>query len=93
MSHLLCRPLDHYTYIVPVEFTVAFLLLGQDQTRQVCDSFRLKLNAEQDEQAKSQLQGEWNLHKARAQNAYHQLKEDTLYVKSNPKVLLLSFDL
>lgn len=74
--------------------TIAFSLpRPRSDTCRVCDSFKVKVDAAQNEQAKLQLQGEWDLHKARAQNAYHQLKEDTLYAKSNPQVLLLSFDL
>ena len=70
------------------------MIRPRSDTCQVCDSFEVKLDAAQGKQAKTQLQGEWDLHKARAQNAYHhQLKEDTLYAKSNPHVLLLSFDL
>ena len=36
---------------------------------------------------------ERDLHKAKSQDAYHQLKEHTMYAKSNPNVVLLLFDL
>ena len=59
----------------------------------MCDSFNSQTTAESDAGKKSQLQCEWDLHKIKAQHAYHQLKEDSMYAKSNQDVVLLSFDL
>ena len=64
----------------------------RSDTCKVCDTFKVQTTAEEDEAKRKQLLCEWDLHKPRAQNAYHRLK-DTMYAKSNPDVVLLSFDL
>ena len=65
----------------------------RSDTCKVCDTFKVQTTAEEDEAKRKQLLCEWDLHKTRAQNAYHRLKEDTMYAKFNPDVVLLSFDL
>ena len=70
------------------------LLIGQNQilAKSVIHS-RYRQLLRKMRKRKKQLLSEWDLHKAKAQHAYHQLKEDTRYAKSNPDVVLLSFDL
>ena len=70
-----------------------FSLRPSLDTCQVCDSFSTQTAAESDPGKKAQLQSEWDLHKTKAQHAYRQLAEDTMYAKSNHDVVLLSFDL
>ena len=54
---------------------------------------KTKIEAEEDKTVKAQLVGERELHHAKAERAYQQLKEDTALTKSDPTVLVISFDL
>ena len=54
---------------------------------------RIQIEAETDETAKAQLEGERELHHAKAEWAYQQLKEDTALAKSDPTIMVISFDL
>ena len=49
--------------------------------------------AESDDSEKAILMGEWDLHKAKAERAYQQLKEDTALSRSRSDLELLTFDL
>ena len=53
----------------------------------------MKVDAESDEAALTQLRGEWDLHLCKAEGAYQKLKEDTALAKSDPNVEVLTFDL
>ena len=53
----------------------------------------MKVDAESDEAALTQLRGEWDLHLCKAEGAYQKLKEDTAIAKSDPNVEVLTFDL
>ena len=57
------------------------------------DSYKVQTDAEQDEATLTQLKGEWELHLFKAERAHHQLKEDTGLSKSDPNVMLVTFDL
>ena len=46
-----------------------------------------------DEHELMQTQGEWDLHKAKAERAYQSLREDIALTQSNTKWDLLTFDL
>lgn len=52
-----------------------------------------KIEADEDKTAKAQLVGERELHHAKAERAYQQLKEDTALTKSDSTILVISFDL
>ena len=52
-----------------------------------------KIEADEDKTAKAQLVGERELHHAKAERAYQQLKEDTALAKSDSTILVISFDL
>lgn len=69
---------------------LTFSLRPRSDTCQVCDSFSIQAAAENDPGKRAQLQSDWDLHKTKAQHAYHQLAEDTMYAQDT---VLLSFDL
>ena len=54
---------------------------------------KIKVDAETDEQQKTQLTLEWNVHKVQAERSYQQLKEDAAYAKSHQGTEMLTFDL
>ena len=62
-------------------------------TCKTCDTFRVQIEAEEDPHKKTLMQGEWDLHKRRAERAYHQLREDTALSQSDSNVELLPFGL
>ena len=53
----------------------------------------MQTEAESDDSEKAILMGEWDLHKAKAERAYQQLKEDTALSHSRSDLELLTFDL
>ena len=83
--------IDSYT-----EFTCSIITYShrpKSDTCKTCDSLRVRIEAETDETAKAQLEGERELHHAKAERTYLQLKEDTALAKSDPTVTVISFDL
>ena len=54
---------------------------------------KVKVDAETNTVTKQQLNGEWELHKRKAERAYQQLKEDTALSKSTSDVDAITFDL
>ena len=74
-----------------------FLLLvyysPKTDTCKTCDTFKVKVDAERDEAKLAQLRGEWELHLCKAERSYQQLKEDSALGKSDPNVLVITFDL
>ena len=59
----------------------------------MCDTLKVQVDAERDEAKLGQLRGEWELHLCKAERSYQQLKEDTALGKSDPNVLVITFDL
>ena len=53
----------------------------KSDTCKVCDAMKVKLDAESYPVKISQLTGEWDLHKIRAQGTYQHLKEDAAYIR------------
>ena len=53
----------------------------------------MQTDAESDNSKKAILMGEWDLHKAKAERAYQQLKEDTALSRSRSDLEVLTFDL
>ena len=54
-----------------------------------CDAFNMSVNAEEDPEKKQALTAEWELHKSKAERAYHQLQEDTASCKASCDVDML----
>ena len=54
---------------------------------------KVKVDAESNTVTKQQLNGEWELHKRKAERAYQNLKEDTALSKSTSNVDAITFDL
>ena len=59
----------------------------------MCDEMKVKVDAETNTVMKQQLNGEWELHKRKAERAYQQLKEETALSKSTSDVDAITFDL
>ena len=58
-----------------------------------CDTFKVQVDAERDKARLGQLHGGWELHLCKAERSYQQLKEDSALGKSDPNVLVITFDL
>lgn len=54
---------------------------------------KMKLESENDPDTVRQLQGQWDVHKRKAERAYHQLREDTAKSQSDPNMDMVTFDL
>ena len=65
----------------------------KSDTCKVCDTMKVRVEAEQDFEVSRRLQGEWNLHKRKAERAYQQLREDTAEAQSDTKLDMITFDL
>ena len=65
----------------------------KSDTCKVCDNYKVQTDAESDDSKKAILMGEWDLHKAKAERAYQQLKEDTALSRSRSDLEVLTFDL
>ena len=65
----------------------------KSDTCRVCDNYKVQTDAESDDSKKAILMGEWDLHKAEAECAYQQLKEDTALSCSRSDLEVLTFDL
>lgn len=63
------------------------------ETCKTCDTLKVKTDAETVEARLMILWGEWELHLCKAERAHQQLKEDSALAKSNPNILVLTFDL
>ena len=62
-------------------------------TCKTCDTFKVQVDAERDKARLGQLHGRWELHLCKAEHSYQQLKEDSTLGKSDPNVLVITFDL
>ena len=65
----------------------------RSDTCKTCDSLNVRISAEEDIQAKSQLECELQLHHCKAEGAYQQLKEDTALCRMSFDVDMFTFDL
>jgi len=65
----------------------------KSDTCKVCDNYKVQTDAESDDSKKAILMGEWDLHKAKAERAYQQLKEDSALSRSRSDLEVLTFDL
>ena len=65
----------------------------RSDTCKTCDSLNVRISAEEDVQAKSQLECELQLHHCKAEGAYQQLKEDIALCRTSSDVDMLTFDL
>ena len=72
---------------------ILFSSSPKTDTCKTCDTFKVQTDAERDEATLTQLRGEWELHLCKAERAYQDLKEDSALAKSDPDVLVLTFDL
>lgn len=62
-------------------------------TCKTCDTFKVQVDAERDKARLGQLHGGWEPHLCKAERSYQQLKEDSALGKSDPNVLVITFDL
>ena len=63
-------------------------------TCKTCDSYKVRVEAIANDNCElMQVQGEWDLHKAKAERAYQSLKEDIALSQSDQNWDLLTFDL
>lgn len=62
-------------------------------TCKTCDTFKVQVDAERDKARLGQLHGGWELHLCKAKRLCQQLKEDSALGKSDPIVLVITFDL
>ena len=85
-SDLLC-------VIVHFYYCPYFCFRPKSDTCKTCDSLNVRISAEEDIQAKSQLECELQLHHWKAEGAYQQLKEDTALCRTSSNVDMLTFDL
>ena len=65
----------------------------KSDTCKTCDAFNVSVNAGEDPEKKQALTAEWELHKCKAERAYHQLQEDTASCKASCDVDMITFDL
>ena len=65
----------------------------KSDTCKTCDSMKTKLESEKDPDTIRCLQGQWDLHKLKAERAYHQLREDTAQCQGSPDMDVITFDL
>ena len=62
-------------------------------TCKTCDAMKARLDSESDTDAVRTLKGQWELHKHKAERAYHQLREDTAQSQGDPNLDVITFDL
>ena len=74
-------------------FCSRFCFRPRTDTCKTCDSLNVHISAEEDLQARSQLECELQLHHCKAEGAYQQLKEDTALCRMSSDVDMYTFDL
>ena len=80
-----------YRKILNESFNLSFGTPRTD-TCKTCDQYKIRIEAASDQEL-MELQGEWDLHKTKAERAYQSLREDVALSQSNRNHDLLTFDL
>jgi hypothetical protein len=88
------HPVSEWVYrkVFNENFNLSFGRPKSD-TCKSCDTYKVKTESEKDETKLIQLRGQWELHLRKAEQTYHQLREDTALCQSEPNCLVLTFDL
>ena len=72
--------------------TLCLYYRPRSDTCKMCDSLNVQISAEEDIQAKLQLECELQLYHCKAEEAYQQLKEDTALCRTSSDVDMLTFN-
>ena len=91
-SHSLCHSLPYVStcYRLPLFHCLS---RPKSDTCKTCDSVKVRIEAETDQDVCTTLTGEWELHKRTVERCYQQLREDTALAQSDPNTDTVTFDL